>query len=394
MSSVSDIPIRKRTAVKTAALAPKLTTESQAAKMAARTAQARKDSVQASRKRGVVASFPGDSIGARVAAKNAALAAIGEEEDAMDPAVDTAMEDLVGMLQGTSIGGRRRLRGGGPTAEAIGHLFSGLKAKAASVGGTLDAAVATLVNNLGTVGAVGGTVAVLNHPSVIGNMAQLFAEVLKQGSPAVITSTWSQWSAALGQLASAASTVVETAGAQTAQGPVVPVAIAVLVTMIRGNKSGRSFADVLKDDASALASGAAYVVTGQIQAATEAYGKEAAAKGIRQLKELAGRVERPRGPGVVALDTGVPAARGGPAGIGLVAASPGAVSRIPAAARNVANAASAPGPDYSAAVTLAGLADRVQGEDDMKEGGRRRRKTKKRASKKRRATRRQPVFVY
>jgi hypothetical protein len=342
----------------------------------------------------------GDSIGARVAAKNAlrraALNAVGaNEEEQKDPAVDTAMDDLVSMLDEASIGGRRRLRGGGQTEESIRSLFSGLKAKAASLGGALDGAVATVVNNLGAVGAASGAIAVLNHPSFIGNMAQLFAEVLKLGTNEAITSTWKQWGTALLQLADATGTVAGTVAGQTAQGPVVPVAIAVLVTMIRAKKSNppRSFAQVLKDDALVFTSGLARVVTGQMQAASEGWKEGERQMFGDQLKEVARGVKYPVGPGV-------PAPTGAPAfGMkGLVPASPHSVAKVGETARAI--------PSPSSIAAAAPLSGRHADARDMAEGaytlagmplgvkGGRRRKTKKRASKKRRATRRQPVFVY
>jgi hypothetical protein len=356
------------------------------------------------------ASMVGETIGARVRAKNEALRAIGEEEDAMDPAVDTAMEDLVGMLEGASMGGRRR--GGAKVLDALGGLFSGLKGKAGEAGSGLDAAAATVVNNLGTIGAVGTTVTVLNHPTVVGNLAQVFAEVLKQGTNATITSTWGAWGAALGQLRDAATTVVATIGAQTVQGPVVPVAMAVLVTMIRANKSGRSFAQVLKDDASALTSAASRAVTGQMQAATNAYGKEAAAIGIRQLKEVAGRIDRPMGPGAAAMSSA--AATGAPAmgSTGVVAATPSKTGAIPSKAREFAASVAPAGEDWKAATTLAGLATAAaapgksdmedeEEDDDAELGGRRRRKTRKGRKprrrttlRKRRSSRKAIKFVY
>lgn len=346
------------------------------------------------------ASLPGETIGARVKAKNDALRAIGEEEDAMDPVVDEAMDDLVGMLASTSMGGSRK--GGAKILDAIGGLFSGLKGTAGAGAGALDTAAATVVNNLGTLGAVSGTVAVLNHPTVVGNLAQLFAEVLKQGTNTSITSTYGDWGRALLQLKDAAATVASTVVEQSAQGPVVPVAIAVLITMLRGKNSGRSFAQVLKDDAAALTSVASRAVTGQIQAATDAYGKEAAAKGIRQLKEIAGRIDRPTGPGVAAMSAAVSSGAPAVGSMGVVPASPATVAKLPATAQGLAAAASAPGPEWEAAMGLKKLGTTPMEDDDAELGGRRRRaKTRKgrKARKTRRVTRRRKpstavTFVY
>ena len=323
------------------------------------------------------ASMQGESIGERVKAKNEALRAIGATPaETADPVVDEAMDDLVKMLASTSMGGSRK--GGAKILDAIGGLFSGLKGTAGAGAGALDTAAATVVNNLGTLGAVSGTVAVLNHPTVVGNLAQLFAEVLKQGTNTSITSTYGEWGRALLQLKDAAATVASTVVEQSAQGPVVPVAIAVLITMLRGKNSGRSFAQVLKDVASALTSVASRAVTGQIQAATDAYGKEAAAKGIRQLKEIAGRIDRPTGPGAAAMSAAVSSGAPAIGSMGVVPASPATVAMIPDAAMRVANATGPPGETSQAARALM----------DLSEGSGRRRRGKSRKPRKTRKTRR------
>ena len=148
--------------------------------------------------------------------------------------------------------------------------------------------------------------------------------------------------------------------------------------MLRGKNSGRSFAQVLKDDASALTSVASRAVTGQIQAATDAYGKEAAAKGIRQLKEIAGRIDRPTGPGAAAMSAAVSSGAPAIGSMGVVPASPATVAMIPDAAMRVANATGPPGETSQAARALM----------DLSEGSGRRRRGKSRKPRKTRKTRR------
>lgn len=339
-----------------------------------------------------VAREEGESIGQRVAAKNAALRALDVKSE---PVVDAAIDDLVGILEPALSGGSKRKRGGGQFSEAVGALFAGVKSSVASAGNTLDSAAATVVRNLpailGVSGAVGGTVAVLNHPTVIGNLAEVTAKVFQLGTDASITSTWGDWGAALVQIKDALGTVASTVASQTAQGPVVPVAIAVAITLIRARKSGRSFGQVLKDDAAALTSVASRAVTGQMQAFSEGYRKGSMKLGPDQLKELAARIERPTGPGAAAMSsaasTGAPAAFGTPAGVGLTAASPGRVAQIPAAARGLAGSVPPPadGSTEAAAAALMDLSNQGgrgrKGKSRKTRGSRKTRRMTRRAKK-------------
>jgi len=260
------------------------------------------------------------------------------------------ISDVLSALPGKTGGARRkRVKGGAfeSTKAALRESWATLTGGVGTLPGVADATAAFLIKNLASLTAAGGTIAVLNHPTVFGNLAQLAAAITTQATNATITSTWGDWLAALRAAGDAGARLATLLASQTLQGPVVPFAVATALMTWRASKSGKTISALIAEDAGAAGSGLARLLTSQIQAFTDAYEREGRRLGPDQLRQLAAAIQPPTGEGAAAMSAdarrpGVPAARPTEAGIGQV---PGSrrVGDIPAAARAVAEAAAAPG---------------------------------------------------
>lgn len=233
-------------------------------------------------------------------------------------------------ITGKVSGGKRR--GGGKTTEAIKNVVKSILGGAGSVIGVVDSAIGTAINTTAgavkIVGAVGSAAVVLNHPTMIGNLAKLSAAVLTTGADQAVQSTWGDWGSAILSIKESLGTVLRGIVSQTQQGPVVPVAVAVAILTWYANKTGKSVTDVLKSTSATIASKTARVVTGQVQAAVTAYEEGALHKSLGQLKELAKR-SKVRTPGegapattMTSLSSGVSSVQSGPAP-GMIRVVPG-----------------------------------------------------------------------
>lgn len=306
-----------------------------------------------------------------------------------DPEIAATLLDVAETLQE---GGRRRKRGGVRTAQAIKNLITSIVESGPLTFQLLDEAIATTIENIGTIakvsGTVGTTVLVLNHPTVFGNLAEIGAVITKAAVDTNITSKWSDWWEAFKQTSQAAAILGETVVSQSIQGPVVPAAIAAAIMSYRASKSGKSVWQVIKDDANTVLSVASRGATGFIQDFQDAYQKEAQAATLRSLKELSSTLKKPVGPGAEELtrlvkQTGAPSAQSG--------VSDEAIAIVPSSKAKPPKTALKPmtdipkqtiPPENEAAKALLTLA---------KSGGRK----KTRRSPKRRATRRRrSMFVY
>lgn len=338
------------------------------------------------------------SIAERVKAKNEAKRAL--ELRTLDPGVDVALEDAIDVTLG-SVGGRR-MRGRGRTSDEIKKATESVKNAGAAAWEAIDSAVAGAIKAVPLAAGVGATVAVLNRPTLFGNLAQIAANVSSGVVNTSVTATWGQWFTALGQTGLALGTVAQTFLDQSIQGPVIPFAVATAIMLRRQQNRAAageniSLAGLIAQDVGRAKDMVTGVAGAQIEAFKAAVKAEGDNMNIATLKEIAGRIERPTGPGAEKLKklaaTGAPAAGPGPVPdtIAQMPADPRKVAAIPAAA--AALAAVPPGgpaaADKAAANALVSLSD------DMREGGRRKRRfTKKRPTKKRRMTRRMPRFVY
>lgn len=354
---------------------------------------------------------PEDSIGARVAAKNQAireaLAAAGKEQD---PTVVAGFEDAwtaAEEVAGPGMGGKRKTRGGAKTVEAIKNLVSGVVNDVPGIAGKVDSALAAVINNVRGIAAVGTSVVILNHPTLIGNLAELSARVLQTGTDASITATWGDWGQAIVGVGRAIGVIGATVASQTVQGPVVPVAIATAIMAWRASqRADKSITNLIKEDAAAVSSVAARGVTGQIQefqTGRKIATMEMFASQLKELGEIA-RTNKARGQGaaeISGLARNVPlmAVQGTPAGVGQVPGSAN-VGRLSTVARSLADVGeqrSGPMKRMATRNLKAGPYDATASRI-KKEGGR---KTKKAKKSKRRVTRRKPfpsarmpVFAY
>lgn len=253
---------------------------------------------------------------ARIAAREAAKAEFMREPNAVDNDLAYNLADALlaaNEITGTAgTGGKKRtLRGGSETVNAIKSLTKGLLGNVKGVVTALDRALGNVISiGIPTVAFVGTSVAVLNHPTILGNLSQLVALALTKGTETSITSTWGQWGQAVAAVGTALKTLGGSIVVQSLQGPVIPVAIAIAILIWRAKKSGTTLTDVLKGDATFVSSKVAGVIASQIQAFNDAKESGDKEEVIRQLRELASRAKVPTfGDG--ALVTTVLATQGG-----------------------------------------------------------------------------------
>jgi hypothetical protein len=278
---------------------------------------------------------------------------------------------MIGVFQKHAGGRRGKKFGGGRFSDSVRNLTAAIKNKFGAIADGIDRGAAAAVNNIGTLGMIGAVVGVANHPTVVGNIAELLSRLYEKAAAAATSAEWAEYAAAAEQIKDALVRA-GVATAQALQGPVGALAITIAITLYRARSQRKSVGQLLKDDAVYVGSLVARGVTGQMQAFVTAAEKESKDLGPRRLKELAARIERPAGPGAAAMSsaaaTGAPAAFGSPAGIGITAASPGRVGQIPAAAQRLGASSSS--------------------SDDVGMSGGRRRKGKSRKTRGSRKTRR------
>jgi hypothetical protein len=260
------------------------------------------------------------------------------------------------------------------------------------------------------VSAVAGAVTVLNRPTFYGNIARVAAEVFRGALNTSVQSTWGQWGEAFLDIGRAGGVVAGTLAEQTAQGPVVPFALATMYVAWDANRQGKTMTQLLLEYGSAVKTTATRLTKGQVDAFQAALKGESAATSARVLKEIAGRIKRPTGPGADDLAAAF-ASQGTPA-IGSTGMVPGRAAPSPASALGSLASAS---PDViadntearKAAAALLSLADLPKSDivesaapganaapDAPMNAGRRRRRTKRRVPKRKRVTRKMPIFVY
>jgi hypothetical protein len=236
-----------------------------------------------------------------------------------DPEIAATLLDVAATV--SKEGGRRRKRGGEiKTVKAIGNLINNFIQLGPGSLELLDTAIASTINNIGTIakvtGSVTGAVTLLNHPTVFGNLVEIGARITQMSVESAITTTWRDWWEAFKQTGDAAKILGETVMSQSIQGPVVPLAIATAIMSYRASETGRSVWQVIKDDTNTALSALAKGATNQIQEFQDAYQKEAQAATFRSLKEIASTLKKPVGKGAEELSmlvkqTGAPSAQSG-----------------------------------------------------------------------------------
>jgi hypothetical protein len=308
--------------------------------------------------------------------------------------------------------GGKKKHGGSKTLAQLKTIGEKIAEKPAGVVSTIDNGVAAILGNLGSIVGVGGVVTVLNHPTIIGNVAQIAAAVADKTTNTAITATWGAWGTAITQMVSALATVAGTVVGQTIQGPVVPVAITAAIMQYRAKKEGGAgdIVSQIKQDAKDVAA----AVNRQGEKFKESYAKAAKQAAIARLKEIAKNIERPAGEGAEATRTaallpGAPAVESGePGSEGKVVPGSDKPKRLSEVIEKLANAAKtgdktaletlrkqADSGDSEAQAALSLMSIGQQGMDETGiSGGRRRKARKTRRVPKRRATRRMPRFVY
>ena len=269
--------------------------------------------------------------------------------DVTDPEVKKALEDALKAAASVS-GGRRGAGKNSRKAPVPGDVdpteaAKGVSGDAVKNPGKLKSAVDTAIKAATGTAAVGavGLVAV-NRPDVLAQLAEVISVSLSEIANLAVTSTYSDWGKAILSIGRGIGVISQTGALQAGQGPVVPFAIATAIMTWRAQSNKKTFIQQIKDDA-ASASGA---VASAASAVASAAVKAARPDPMEALFELTERARQIKVAGAGAADLkalvkqelrGVPAARGGPAGISLV---PATGSRDPGAPLKAIAALAAP----------------------------------------------------
>lgn len=326
-----------------------------------------------------------------------------------DP-VEATLKDVDSVFPATG-GRRRKLRGGGPIADALKKLRedagNSLMYGKDVAEGAIAKVIASVPAAIKTATAAVGIRYAVEHPSLFANIVEL---VRKVGTEKLLTAsgvTWEEYGNALVRIAGSAGQF----GADLLKAPSSPgtvILTALVVMKYRAGKStGGDVVQLIKNDAAVLKKAAGTTVekvaraaTGQYAAFLKAHEKEAAAKPISQLRELALRTktDRPAGEGAEAMRmaaiTGAPSAESG--------AAEGLVKLVPAseqgplanALQAIVNLPESVPEEKAAAAVLLQLANPPEdvgvGKKRKERGG----KKKTRRAPRRRVTRRKFIFAY
>lgn len=205
----------------------------------------------------------------------------------------------------------------------------------------VDGAAGRLVLAMPLVLGVGGGGALaLNHPTMFGNLVSIIANILASGTDIAIRSTWGDWGNAVLSVGQGIGILGKAVATQTAQGPVVPFAIAsAVVAWAASKRKDKSAAGILGD----MARFVSETLPGLVPASNPAIT-------LKELAEIA-RTNRPDGEGARALIDqvrtellGEPAIESGrvPGAVAVVPRSRG-VSDVAAPLRRLAAIAAPPG---------------------------------------------------
>lgn len=266
------------------------------------------------------------TVSARLMSKSEIAAALVNDDVTDD--VTATLSDVVDAIGEDMAGGRRKLRGGGKTYDALAALFTDTSNKFSSGLEWADEKVGTAVKSipflLKTV-ATGTTLKfALNHPSLFANIVDLAKQVgqyLVQVDPD--GATWTQYYEAGKSIGGSMVELLGTA-AQQPTTPAGTILLALFIMKYRSWSSQKSLTTQIKDDAAVVKTLAGPAVSGISQAALaqysaflKAYDQGAQEVAFGKLKEIAQNIKPVGGPAakkITSLASGVPSVQSGPDG--------------------------------------------------------------------------------
>jgi hypothetical protein len=348
---------------------------------------------------GRVTTSTGRVISARLMENTAALVDGDPTND-----VDATLSDVAEVVDPTETsGGRRKLRGGGKTYDALKKLFEDGSSKFATATAALDSASALAIEKIPTLlktAAAGGALKyTLNNPSLFANIAGIASEVGKILINTEGQATWTEyWEAGKSIGGSFAGFLGDAVQQPTT--PAGSILLALFIMKARAHMKNKSILDVIKTDAANLAAATqgtagnlASAAVGQYSEFLKAFNVESQRVNADQLKSIANKLKniRPK------AATGEPAFRSGPGTVtnpetgqeeGVMQAVPGRLPVLdPRAALNPLTRVGGPTSRFRSTMVIR-----------PRQGGK---KTKKVKSKRRQTRRRKapkylaaPVFVY
>lgn len=284
--------------------------------------------------------------------------------------MEATLEDVAEVIE-PSMGGRRKMRGGDTkSAKAVKDLVNGIASAGTTTMSTIDTLGAKIIENAPAILSAAVVTKAVNSPTVFANIVSFTREAITTSIKNNTIASWSEYLEASKKIITELGGLGIDLGKFTVTSPYFAFVVASAVMKYRASQANMSILDLIKSDASTVASSATRGVTGQIQAFNDAWSQEATKKAADTLREIGSKVERPPGKGAEAISmaaaTGAPALRS----TGVVPGRSGKATRPSAALERLSTSTR-----------------KVAGPT----GGKR--KTKKRVTKKR-VTRRRSIFSY
>ncbi len=213
---------------------------------------------------------------ARIAAKKEAEEAIKEEIGGTDPLVGESIDDALNVAGFVMAGGGRRKHRGGAFGDEVKNAIKGIVTnivdRVKRAGNKAEKDAVTAVQAINAAGSeLADASGRLGRASVMATATYVAVQGLKAAGEYVPSPTWGQLGAGLGALLkTVAVDLPQIAGVAAANNPVVAVALATALTKLRAHYSGKSVADLVKQDLMTLLSKTARGITGGIQAFQDA----------------------------------------------------------------------------------------------------------------------------
>lgn len=232
-----------------------------------------------------------------------------------DTAVEATLEDVAEVIE-PSMGGRRKMRGGETkSGKAVKDMVNGIAAAGTTTASKIDELGAKIIGNAPTILTAAVVTKAVNSPTVFANIVSFTREAITTSIANNTVASWSEYLAAAKQIVTELGGLGVDLATFTVTSPYFAFVVGSAVMKYRASQAGMSLPDLIKSDASNVASSTMRGVTGEIQAFNDAWSKEALKKATDTLKSIGRNVQVIPGESSAAVaKTGSPAF-GGPTGV-------------------------------------------------------------------------------
>lgn len=232
-----------------------------------------------------------------------------------DTAVEATLEDVAEVIE-PSMGGRRKMRGGETkSGKAVKDMVNGIASAGSNTASKIDELGAKIIGNAPTILTAAVVTKAVNSPTVFANIVSFTREAITTSIANNTVASWSEYLAAAKQIVTELGGLGVDLATFTVTSPYFAFVVASAVMKYRASQAGMSLPDLIKSDASNVASSTMRGVTGEIQAFNDAWSKEALKKATDTLKSIGRNVQVTPGESSAAVAQIGSPAFGGPTGV-------------------------------------------------------------------------------